>query len=296
MSVLALDVGGSTVRGALVTPDGSLLDQHQEQTGDRDPGLRAVRRVAELLVRRAADLGTEVTAIGAGFPEYVDRHGRLISHEVLDWDRQPAQLLADLAPLVRVDSDVRCGARGELHAAEGTHRDFVYVSVGTGISSTLVTGGVLRRGVRGEAIGLGELLVSPELSGEVPLTLESYASGAGIARRFAEQTGEKVNEGARTVTEKAEAGDGVAHDILTTAGRALGCTLSQLVHLLDPGAVVLGGGLGTAETPLRTAMLTEYGRGTARRPGAPAVLTSALGAASGLVGAARLAWTASEGD
>jgi glucokinase len=295
VTVLALDVGGSTARGALVSRAGSLIEQHHELTGDRDPGLRAVRRVAELLVRRAGDLGTTVAAVGAGFPEYVDQHGHLTSHEVLDWDRQPAELLADLAPRVMVDSDVRCGALGELHASGDPYRDFVYVSVGTGISYTLVTEGVLRRGARGEAIALGELPVSPELSGGAGVTLEQYSSGAAIASRFAQHTGQEVTGGARTVAERAGTGDQAACEVLATAGRALGSVLGELVALLDPGAVVLGGGLGTAAGPMLDATIAEYERCTARRQSPPPVVTSILGADAGIFGAARLAWAATEG-
>ncbi len=294
MTVLALDIGGTKARGALMSRDGQILARHTTPTGDRDPGLHATRRVAEHLAAVAGDRGLTVVALGAGFPEYVDRAGRLTAHEVLDWDRQPVDLLADLAPTVVVESDVRCGAVGELHRSGSTWRDFVYVSLGTGLSHTFVCDGTAHRGARGEAIALGELPVPTEGDTYRTETMESFASGTGLARRYTERTGRGVADGARSVVALASEGDRVAEEILTSAGIALGHACSQLVSLFDPEAIVLGGGLGAVAGTLRDALLASYTRATARRPSPPPIVPSALGADAGLVGAGHLAWSVAE--
>lgn len=294
VTVLALDIGGTTARGALMSSDGQIVARHSTPTGDRDPGLRATRRVAEHLATLADDRGLTVTALGAGFPEYVDNEGRLTAHEVLDWDRQPAELLADLAPTVVVESDVRCGALGELHRTGGTRRDFVYISLGTGLSHTFVCDGTIHRGARGEAIALGELPVPPEADTDRIETMESFASGTGLARRYTERTGRQLTDGARSVVALAAEGDQEAERILTSAGTALGHVCSQLASLLDPDEIVLGGGLGTSPGMLHDAMLASYTRATTRRPSAPPIVTSALGSDAGLVGAGHLAWSVAE--
>lgn len=291
MTVVALDVGGSMVRGGLIARDGTIITQNTRHTADRDPGLRTIHQMAEGLVSKAEADGHQVRAIGAGFPEYVDRAGQLSSHETLDWGTQPRQLLAGLAPEVTIDSDVRCGALGELYARTDV-RDFAYVSIGTGVSYALVCGGVIRRGVRGEAIALGELPVGDAGSNVESGSLEAYASGTGIARRYSDIAGKAVPNGARSVAALAEEGEPIAVAVLTSAGRALGRALAQLVALLDPGVLVLGGGLGTTEGIFRDAIQAEYAGRTARRPGAPPVETSVLGAAAGLIGAGHLAWSA----
>jgi glucokinase len=291
VTVLALDIGGTTARGVLMSRDGQILARRTTPTGDRDPGLRATRRVAEHLAGLADDRGLTLTAVGAGFPEYVDPEGRLTAHEVLDWDRQPVELLADLAPTVVVESDVRCGALGELHRTGGTRRDFVYISLGTGLSYTLVCGGTIHRGARGEAIALGELPVPAEADADRTETMESFASGTGLARRYTERTGRHLTDGARSVVALAAEGDRAAGSILTSAGLALGHVCSQLTSLLDPEAIVLGGGLGTCPGVLHDAMLASYTRATVRRPSPPPIVTSALGADAGLVGAGHLAWS-----
>jgi len=276
---LGLDVGGTKVAGGLVTADGTVLRRHEESTlvgGRRDPGLRVTRKVAMTLIAVAADEGLDLEGTGAGFPEYVTPAGTLASRLVLDWDVQPAELLP--GPLT-VDSDVRCAAFGE--ARLGHRRaDFLYVSVGTGISSCLITDGVPRRGARGEAIGLGELPVPSADAG-----LEGYASGEGIRARYAALTGGSP-DGARPVLAAADAGEPAAVEVVTSAARALAAALGWATALLDPGAIVLGGGLGIAGGLWRAELDAHVARTLAARPGAPAVLRTALGPDAGLIGAA----------
>src|SRR5690625_5046521 len=141
MTVLALDVGGSTIRGAVRTADGRVLAQQTLATGNGDPGLAALHRVARHLRDITfLETGRNLRAVGVGVPEYVNRQGQLTSADVLAWTRQPKDLLADIAPIVAVESDVRCAARAEQHISSES-RDFVVVSVGTGISHAVVQHG-----------------------------------------------------------------------------------------------------------------------------------------------------------
>ena len=277
-----------------MSPDGAITTRHSVPTGDRDPGLRATREMAETMLARAAERGLSVPAVGAGFPEYVDRSGLLTSREVLDWERQPAELLADLVPTVVIDSDVRCGAAAELHRPTAGFENFLYVSWGTGLSHTFVCDGRIHRGTRGEAIAIGEMRVASTEGVAVSQSLEQYCSGAGLARRYSEQTGVVVPDGARSVLSLASQGDTAATEILASAGHALGTALAQAVALLDPEVIVLGGGLGTAEGLLHQALHQQYAHDTSRRPGAPPLTTSSFGADAGLIGAGHLAWSVAQ--
>src|SRR5690606_13176840 len=167
--------------------------------------------------------------------------------------------------------------------------DFFYVSLGSGLSSVQVSGGALRYGRRGEAIGLGEFVVPSDIDDDWRGSLEDYASGSGVAGRYARATGSEVPDGTRSVAARAAAGDDVARLILDTAGRAIGAALAQVVAVLDPHAVILGGGLGTAETELQAALRAELDWRTARRPDPPRLSVSELGPAAGLHGAVELA-------
>ena len=305
--VIALDVGGTTIVSGLVTADGTALHtasrpsvRDGRRDGRRDPGLAGTVAAAREMAGAAAERNAEVVGIGAGFPEYVDSAGQLTSQEVLDWATQPAELLAPLVPgrPVAVESDVRCGALAEARFGGGRGLgSFLYVSLGTGLSATFVRDGQLWQGHRGEAIALGNVEVAasvdPKFSANAvrdgrPPNLEEYASGAGIAARYAAATGSEVT-GAREVVRRAARGDGTAGELLTTAGRALGTALAWTVSLLDPEAIVMGGGLGTSG-----GLLHEAARGTfalrSPRPGPPPIRYAQLGHGSGLLGAALAVW------
>ncbi|MDJ1137377.1 ROK family protein [Streptomyces iconiensis] len=283
--VLALDVGGTKIAGGLVGPDGTVVHRTQRPTPLRP--VPAVAEAAAELMEAASARGLTVRGAGAGFPEYVTADGRLTSSEVIDWDEQPASVLARTLPgvPVRIDSDVRCGARGEaLWGAGAALPGFLYVSLGTGLSSALVLEGRPVPGHRGEAIAFGELGVPVSVDPTWQGNLERYASGRGMGER-------RGVAGAREVTALAAAGDAEAAHVLDSAGRALATTLVWLVRLLDPAAVVLGGGLGCAPVAaLHTPLAETWHKALAAtgRPAPPPLRTARTGQESGLLGAAAL--------
>ncbi|MFD3477821.1 ROK family protein [Streptomyces sp. NPDC058695] len=288
--VVALDIGGTTLSGGLVAEEGAVLcaaERPAVRDGGRDPGLRDTVALARELTVRAGDMGAQVVGIGAGFPEYVSRAGALTSRDVIGWDEQPAGLLAPLVPErpVVVESDVRCGALAEARTDSGRGLgSFLYVSLGTGLSAAFVQQGRVWAGQCGEALGLGTWPVHGSLAPD----LEGYASGSGIAARYSAVTGSAAT-GARAVVARAEAGDAVACDVLSTAGGALGTALAWAVALLDPAAIVVGGGLGSVGGLLDDSMRTAYAE-HARHRGRPPVRRAELGALSGLVGAGLTVW------
>ena len=287
-ATLGLDVGGTKVAGGLVSAEGRLLSVRERPTqvhGGRDPGLEITFTLAQELMADADGAGLTVDGIGAGFPEFVDANGRLTSDDVISWTRQPAEMLGELAP-VTVESDVRCAALGEgTHGAARGLESFAFVIVGTGLSYALVEDGRARQGARGEAIALGELEVSRRIDEESTLRLESYASGDGMRERYEALTGHKAL-GAAEVFRLASNGDPEAASIIRSAGQALGEGLATLVWLLDPGAVVAGGGVSTAGGPWREALESTYATRLRSRPAPPPILWAELGSSAGIIGSA----------
>jgi len=296
VTVLALDVGGSTIRGLVRDAAGATIATRVVASSDGDPGLARLHAVARELRDVARDTGHSLRAVGAGMPEYVDRHGLLTSTDVLQWSEQPLSLLADIAPVVAVEADVRCAAMAELAARPETGDiagDIVVISVGTGISHTVIHDGELLRGARGEAIGLGQLLAGPSRLGEGP-TVEDVASGSGLARRYRARTGHAVDDGAREIIRRANDGDTEAGVVLQEAGDALAYAAWTAVQLLDPHRLVLTGGLGSATSPLHDRMHSTYARLARGRPGAARIEVSELAEHAGIVGAELLARRALE--
>ncbi|WP_152363951.1 ROK family protein [Microlunatus speluncae] len=295
-AVGALDIGGTKIIAALVDPsDRSLIHRRRfampGPSGAADPGLRTTLAAAEDLVRAAERLQVRIAAVGAGFPEYV-RDGRVTSDEVLGAGVAPDHVLeAALGPGIPllIDADVRLGAIAEAGLGAGRGVDsFVYVSWGTGLSATLVIDGACWPGAHGEAIALGEFPLPAGIGDPESSTLEGFASGTGIARRYAAASGVAEPDGARAVLARRSAGDAVAAGVIDGAATALGLSLAAVVRLLDPVAVIMGGGLGSAGESLLGQVVT------AARPGLAdgsrcRWLRAGLGPDSVLIGAALLA-------
>lgn len=299
--VLAVDVGGTKTALAAVGPDGDL--RHRQTVVTRVSG-DDVARVAGLVVDAVTAWGTPA-AIGTGWPEYVSPDGRLTSDEVLSWQRQPGEVITEAVqragpvgipvaspvdiPVV-VESDVRLGALGEARfgAGRGAHA-MAYVSLGTGLSSTLVLDGRCWPGARGEAIGFGEWPVPASLAPRpAPReTLEPYCSGAGLAARYRELTGAAVST--RDLVERCAGGDALACEVLDSGAQALGLALAALVAVFDPSVVVLGGGLGSSGAPFLDVVGSTYAARHHARPSAPPLVTATTGADAGLLGAAAAA-------
>jgi glucokinase len=252
---LGVDVGATKIAAARVDVErGTILAARRIPTAAQR-GPDAVLADCRALV---AELGDGVAAAGIAVCELVDPCGRVCSAETVDW--RDADLLGTFD---RVESDVRAAALAEARFGAGRDEtDFLYVSVGSGISHCLMTGGEPRLGVRGSAIGTGAPLV------------ERWSSGLAIARRTGHASAEEA------------LADPAAADAVEDAARRLGLALAALVNALDPGALIVGGGLGLhdgyrarVEAALRADVYDPRARGLP-------VLPAGLGADGPVIGAA----------
>jgi glucokinase len=292
--VIGVDVGGTKIAAGAVDVETGLVLERREVPTQAERGGEAVAQTIESLVlaitSRLADQGQEVAAIGVGLPELVSPDGHIASNALVDW-RHSGLLgrLETIAPTV-VTSDVQVAARAEAALGAGLlYRWFVYVSIGTGISSAIVKDREPLPGARGGALVLssGALGYPCGACGSwTEFVLEDYASGAAIARRFAAVIREPVG-GASAVIDAARDGDWRARDIVDSAARAAGGAIAWLVNVLDPEAVVIGGGLGLAGGRFREGLVTAT-REHIWNPAARSLplLQGSLGRDAGLIGAA----------
>lgn len=291
---IGVDVGGTKIAFGAVDPRTGRVAHRREVPTWPQRGVEAV--YSDILTNGIAIarrlLGEQrwASALGVGLPELVDADGEIRSAHLLDWSSFPLrQRLRAVAP-PHITSDVRAAALAEASFGAGKDYElFAYVSIGTGISSAVVQDGEPLVGARGGALVLssGSLGVPcPECSNWTEFVLESYASGPALARRYAEAINQTVS-GAEAVIAAANAGDPVAAQIVESAADALGSALGWLVNVIDPEAIVVGGGLGLAPGRFRERLI----RATREHIWNPAArelpfLTAALGADAGLIGAA----------
>lgn len=305
---IGVDVGGTTTKGGLVTPEGRIVDRAEWPT-DATAGTRAIIGVATALSERAARTGLTVIGLGIGAAGFVDaERGAITFSPNIDYDEpEIGRALARQLPYpVFVDNDANAAAWGErMFGAARGRDDVVMLTLGTGLGAGFVVGGRVLRGATGAAAELGHTIVDPGgpacpcgLQG----CLEQLVSGNAIARLgreaarqhpdslMVELAGSIEAISARSVSEAAQRGDAEAGGILRQAGRALGIGLSNVVNIFDPAVIVLGGAVVHAGDPLlgpardqMNAMLAAQGRRPQR------LVVAELRNDAGLIGAAALA-------
>jgi glucokinase len=296
---IGVDVGGTKCAAGLVRlPQGEALARRLQPTGAARGGAAVLADVVELvnsLAQEASAFGAAPVAVGVGVAELVGRDGDVLSDATIAWSELPVvETLQQATGLpTRVDADVRAAARAEarLGAGRGRH-SMLYVTVGTGISASLVIDGIPFAGARGLTGTCGSAPgLIPAAGGELASgpPLEQFASGPAIANRFSALRGDRVYA-THDVMDLAEDGDELARTVVTSAGAALGAAIGQLVNMLDPEVVVIGGGLGLVggafrsaiDEALRTHIWSELHRDLP-------LLSAQLGIDAGFVGAAMFA-------
>lgn len=294
---LGLDVGGTKTAAGVVTSAGRLLSRVACSTSElRSGGDPLAQLIA--LGRSAMDCcgRSQVSGVGVALPGPVDPDGaRMLAAPTIPE-------FQDLAVAPLLERVFGCPAAGEndgnacalaecrLGAGKGA-RDLVYVTVSTGIGGGIVLGGRIFRGAHGSSGEIGHQVVMED---PTPCDcggqgcLETLASGRGILRR-ARRKGLAVESAAESA-ELARSGDPKAIALWRETGEILGLGLSNVVNLLDPEVILLGGGVGLGAADL----LLDPVRETLRARCMPSlsrpvrVATAGLGEDLGIVSGAAL--------
>lgn len=252
--VLGLDIGHEYLRGAIADLTGEI----RAKAESRSPAASVSKRVGELIrladgiCAAAAVARADVTQTVLGSPGVYDprRDAIALTGGLAGWDR-PA-VLAELrqafgANLV-VENDVDAAALAEREHGHGREfASFALVSIGTGIGMGLILNGQLHRGAHGVA---GEIAFLPIADGAADSearrrgTLEAASSAAAIVRA-ARQAGLRAVS-ARQVFAAAAAGDERAAAVVAAEARLVAKAICSIITVVDPGLVVLGGGIGQA--------------------------------------------------
>lgn len=285
--VLAIDLGGTKLAAAVVDERGTIHARRKTAVARESFESTAVQiaREARQCIREAGP----VTSAGMIVPGiYRVREGTAWAPNLWGDRYVPLQsaLAERLSVPVRIDSDRAGYVLGEqwLGVARGLS-DVVFLAVGTGIGAGILSGGRLVRGAGDIAGAVGWFALNPVYGDHYAQCgcWESEAAGPAVARRAGETSAERVLEAAR-------AGDAAAGAVVGETVRYLAMGIANLVSILNPEMVVLGGGLMQAGDlfldPIRRAV-PEWAQPYAARQAR--IELTALGESAGLLGAARMA-------
>ncbi len=309
--VLVADIGATSISVGCTDLSGRLLVKYEEPWKVALGGAATLERVEQLfdqMLTSPAVQGLALWGIGIGVPGPVEfATGRPISPPIMPgWDGYPVrqQISQRFKSPVWVDNDANVMALGELRAGAGLgESEMVFIKIGTGIGSGLVSGGHLHRGAQGSAGDIGHIAISSDPTtvcrcGKIGC-LEALAGGAAIARDGidAARAGRSVflttiltakgEIDAADVGEGAQSGDAASVEILSTAGYRIGHALATVVSFFNPGVLVIGGGVARAGDGLLAAIRhAVYERSPPLATRDLRILRSILSGQSGMIGAA----------
>jgi glucokinase len=281
--VVAVDLGGTRMRVAVVGPGGTVLARRAEPTPRKaacpDALIRLIAGMLDPAVPRCAVIGVP------GRVEY--GAGRLEHAPNLPASWIPVLTEAELSGVLRIPvalaNDADLAAVGEACFGAGRgFRDIVYLTFSTGVGAGVMLDGRLVHGRRSLA-EVGHMVIDQSAAArEEPATLEALASGTALARRAADAG---IEGGAPEVVQRVRAGDDVAAGLWAQLVQAAAIGVGNVAQLYSPEVVVIGGGLGRVGDlllePIRQHLRTHGPSGVRVE-----VVGAALGDDAGLAGAA----------
>ena len=260
-----VDVGGTTIKMGFFETDGKLLDKWEIKTNTANGGAEILSDIAKGIDNKLAQEGiskSDVQGVGVGVPGPVRGDGVVNRCVNLGWGTvNVAEELGSLTGLtVKVGNDANVAALGELWqgGAKGC-KDAVMVTLGTGVGGGVIIDGKIVAGFHGAGGEIGHITVNPD---EIEACncgqygcLEQYASATGIVR-MAKRKLAKTDDAtvlrnydpltAKDIFDEAKNGDEVAKELVDELGEILGSALSNLACVVNPEAIVIGGGVSKA--------------------------------------------------
>ncbi len=287
--VIAIDLGGTSIKLGIYLPDGTCQKSLAIPTPQPSFPEKVIAAIADAVDRLNRD--KECLAIGIGTPGPVDEEGKIakILINFNGWKNVPlAEMLEQKTGLKAIAAnDANCAGLGEAWLGAGrNYKNFILLTLGTGVGGAIAIDGRLFTGHLGAAGELGLITFNPEghpcNSGNQG-SLEQYISAPAIRRR----TGKDAAE----LGKLARSGNPEALQFWREYGTDLGIGLTSLIYVLTPEAIAIGGGVSaSAEFFLPAARAEIERRVLSNYRVNLKLLPAQLGNQAGMVGAAKLAW------
>lgn len=312
--LIGIDLGGTTIKFAILTVDGDVQQKWSIETNVLDEGSHIVPDIIESINHRIAlyEMKHEdFIGIGMGTPGSVDvTEGTVIGAYNLNWTKKQAvKAQIETATGIRfvLDNDANVAALGERWKGAGENDpDVIFITLGTGVGGGIIAEGHLLHGRNGCAGEIGHVTVDPggfECTCGKRGCLETVSSATGVvrvARQMSEtyagdsQLKQAIDDGqdvsSKDVFEAAEADDAFALMVVDRVCYFLGLAIGNLGNTLNPSSVVIGGGVSAAGEFLRSRVQTYFEEFTFPEVrNSTQVKLAELGNEAGVIGAASLA-------
>ncbi|WNB93546.1 ROK family glucokinase [Bacillus sp. NEB1478] len=311
--LVGVDLGGTTIKIAFITMDGHIVEKWEIPTNIENDGKSIVKDIAESIKNQLellSETKEKLAAIGMGAPGFIDMKTGFIYHAVnIGWRDYPLkeELEKETGLTVIIDNDANIAAIGEMWRGAGDGEgNLLMVTLGTGVGGGIIVNGHIMHGTNGMAGEIGHITSIPEGGASCNCgktgCIETIASATGIARiakekaqsdkssalyKILSDTGELI---AKDVAEAAENGDNAAIETLDEVSFHLGLVIANLSNSINPGKIVIGGGVSKAGDILMSRLEKQFRRFALPRVAEGAELKVAtLGNDAGIIGGAWLA-------
>lgn len=311
---LGIDLGGTKILTAVANLQGEMLSRDHSITPAKEGQQAVVKSIMES-VERALDQAhisaPDLTAVGVGAPGLSNPETGILftSPNLPGWKDVPLRdiIERELGRRAFLINDANAAALGELYFGAGRGaRNFIYITVSTGIGGGIIIDGKIYTGSIGTAGEPGHMVIDdkgPQCNCGNRGCWETLASGtalAGEARhrikegaatsilKYADGNLEKIN--AEVIYEAAQAGDKLANELIAQTAYYLGVGLANLINIFNPEVIIIGGGLSSIGDMLLKPAFEEAGRGAFKQSyQAVRFARAELGRNSGVLGAAAFA-------
>lgn len=303
-----IDIGGTTVKCGLFQTDGCLCEKWEIKTRTEDSGKQILPDVAETILdkMKAYHLnGEDVMGVGVGIPGPVEFEKNVVFAVNLHWGYTEVsyKLSGMLGGIpVKVGNDANVAALGEMWKGGGEgSSSIIMVTLGTGVGGGIIVNGKIVTGAHGAAGEIGHASINPDEPVQCKCgnhgCLEQYASATGIVRVaklvMAESTEytqlSEENLSAKTIFDAYKKNDAVAAKIVEKFADRLGYALGIFTTVIDPDAIVIGGGVSKAGVPLVEAVTKAFRRYAFSSCKDTPIVIAKLDNDAGIFGAAKLA-------
>jgi glucokinase len=300
-AAIGVDVGGTKIAAAVVSPEGKNLNEVRYPTQAGPPN-----RLIDTISRAITEVkdGFEVGGVCVAVPGLIlAAENKVVFapnlHEIENI-RLDEEIGGRTGLRVTVENDANAAAWGEFRFGAGKDVDHqVFITLGTGVGGGVITHGMLLRGAQGAGGELGHVTLDP--TGPRGGDLEALASGTAIRRRAREVANDQPRSAlgrlaverevlGEDVTRLAQEGDEASISVLEETGRWLGIGLAGFVNIFNPEVIAVGGGASRAgEFILGPARKEVQLRAYSPSRDLVEIKEASLGPASGVLGAAALA-------
>ena len=304
--VFGVDIGGTTVKLGLFDVEGTLLDKWEIPTRKEENGSKILPDIAESIEKKIAEKKLErssIVGVGVGAPGPIDVEGTVYKAANLGWGvfsiRDTLSGILDLP--VMAGNDANVAALGEMWKGGGKGaQNLVVVTLGTGVGGGIIINGKMLTGATGAGGEIGHIHVDDtetECCGcGNKGCLEQYASATGISRLAkrklaSTQKDSVLRQGAisaKSVFDAVKAGDELAKEIATEFGEILGKGLAAIAAVVNPEAIVIGGGVSKAGEILMDYIRPSYEKNVFHGSRNAKFSLATLGNDAGIYGAAKL--------